>query len=229
MSALTATTSGLFDASQSASSARGASSVPSRPDESFWQGVFDRAETLGLATADADLATDTPGLGEGPAQAGAHHGEPEGAGPQGQARMATQTSSADTAPTTAWPSATHDIAKPLATAPWAPVLHSPHAARWQAARSYGLAHAEPIAPPPSTPATQAPAAVNATLVTLPDGQLKLYLRAAGLSAEQAIEAAALADLPWPAGQAPDIAEVVLNGQTIYTRGVDATPSFILTC
>ncbi|RZL01583.1 MAG: hypothetical protein EOP36_11080 [Rubrivivax sp.] len=71
--------------------------------------------------------------------------------------------------------------------------------------------------------------MNATLVTLPNGQLKLYLRAAGLSANEAIEAASLADLPWPPGQAPDITEVVLNGQTIYTRGADTAPPFILTC
>jgi hypothetical protein len=229
MSALTATTSGLFDPSQ-ATSARSVSSVSSRPDESFWQGVFDRAETLGLATADAEVPAQAQGLGENPAQAGGRHFELSSdhttPGPVEEAMA----QAANSLPPPEPGISASDAAKPLTTAPWAPVvLNMPHAARWQAAQSYGLTPAEPIALPPSAPATQAPAAVNATLVTLPNGELKLYLRAAGLSASEAIEAASLADLPWPDGQAPDIAEVVLNGQTIYTRGVDTAPSFILTC
>jgi hypothetical protein len=229
MSALTATTSGLFDASLGTLSASSASPLPSRPDEAFWQGVFNRAETLGLATADAALPAEAHSLGESLAYGGDRHGELANARPARADQGLAQPQAANTSPATAQLIAAGDTAKPVAAAPWTTVLNAPQAARWQAAQSYGLAPAEPVAPPPSAPATQAPAAVNATLVTLPNGELKLYLRAAGLSASEAIEAAALADLPRPAGQAPDIAEVVLNGQTIYTRGADTAPSFILTC
>lgn len=228
MSAWTTTTFGPFDPSLTASSARAAPSVSSRPDEAFWQGVFDRAETLGLATADAAVPNAFHGAGENQTQT--RQGEPsrrEETEPRQADDKASVQSSGTTSPS-ASSMATGEAAKTLPTTPWSPVLHAPQAARWRAAQSYGLASAEPIALPQAA-TTQAPPIVNATLVTLPNGELKLYLRAAGLSAGQALEAAALADLPWPSGQAPDITEVVLNGQTIYTRGVDQAPSFILTC
>jgi hypothetical protein len=229
MSSLSATTSGLSDLLQGSSSARPVPSVPSRADESFWQGVFDRAETLGLATADA--ATASSGQGASVSKGPSHSSL--GASPDGdRGRVqagSTATPPSDGASLAMAPLTEVEGARVAPSSPWGSALQAPQAARWQAAQSYGLAPAERIAVPQPAPTTQAPAPVNATLVTLPNGDLKLYLRAAGLSASQAIEAASLADLPWSPGQAPDIAEVVLNGQTIYTRGVDTAPPFILTC
>lgn len=205
------------------------SSVPSRPDESFWKDVFDQAETLGLDQAEvsalppeaASTASASPLIGsfeDGVSRSG------------GAALVATAPSPAVAelrpqadqvfAPTSA---------DRLTSSGWGQAPHLPAAARLQAEKSYGLAPVEQAPALPSTEPTQAPSAVNATLVTLPNGELKLYLRAAGLSPTQAIEAASLSELPWAPGHAPTISEVVLNGQTIYTRGVETAPSFILTC
>lgn len=205
------------------------SSVPSRPDESFWKDVFDQAETLGLEQAEvsalapeaASTASTSPLIGSfegGVSRSGggalvSTAPNPAVAEPKPQADQALAPSSADR----------------LTLPGWGQAPHLPAAARLQAQKSYGLAPVEQAPALPSTEPTQAPSAVNATLVTLPNGELKLYLRAAGLNARQAIEAAALSELPWSPGQAPTISEVVLNGQTIYTRGADAAPSFILTC
>lgn len=204
------------------------SSVPSRPDESFWKDVFDQAETLGLDLAEAlppDAASTANTLPRGAAFDG---GLAEGDG------MALAISEPPTASAGPCLQAVQMSAPPsmasLNLSGWQQAPQLPlAAARLQAEKSYGLAPVEQAPTLPLAEPTQAPAAVNATLVTLPNGELKLYLRAAGLSPQQAIEAAALSELPWSPGQAPTISEVVLNGQTIYTRGVDAAPSFILTC
>ncbi|MDO9005734.1 MAG: hypothetical protein Q7V20_20000 [Aquabacterium sp.] len=205
-------------------------SVPSRPDESFWKDVFDQAETLGLDLAEASAlppdaastASTLPRLGV------LDGGLPEG-GRTALAASEPHSALAGPNPQAAQMSALPGAAR-LNLPNWHQTPQLPvAAARLQAEKSYGLAPLEPAPTRPSTEPTQAPAAVNATLVTLPNGELKLYLRAAGLNPRQAIEAASLSELPWSPGQAPTISEVVLNGQTIYTRGADAAPSFILTC
>ncbi|MES2089668.1 MAG: hypothetical protein V4532_06795, partial [Pseudomonadota bacterium] len=94
---------------------------------------------------------------------------------------------------------------------------------------YGLDAAESTHSLPMTELSHPAPTLNATVVTIASGEMKVYLRAAGMSKKHALEAISLASLSLPQGQPRTIAEVVLNGQTIYTQGAEAAPPFILTC
>ncbi|RZK99220.1 MAG: hypothetical protein EOP36_19930, partial [Rubrivivax sp.] len=144
MSSLSATTSGLPDLLQQGSpSTRQGTSLPSRAGESFWQGVFDRAETLGLATTDAGMQAERQGAQGQSGPRNTLHAAPVDARPsRGQADGgAAAAQPGETAPAVApWTSA--EGRQVLTSTPWAPSLASTQAARWQAGQCYGLGRSE---------------------------------------------------------------------------------------
>lgn len=202
-----------------------------KPDESFWKGIFDKAESNGMT---GTLCHDEP------SQASAQEAsssqatslKPERAPMLG---AATQNTGNNGAPNASAQPVKTGVAKTTLQGPpvgWGmPVLVAPQVpgALLDAVRAYGLDAAEST-PPLSTPELSPTVpTLNATVVTIASGEIKVYLRAFGMSTKHALEAISLASLSLPQGQPRTIAEVVLNGQTIYTQGATLASPFILTC